>query len=263
VANDLRRDQAGSGLGGTRTAIVAALLADALRSLTSPTSPGNGSSSAGSLPTVLDCGGGSGTFAVPLARVGARVTVIDISIDALATLTRRAAESGVGERVEPIQGDVEALADVIADREFDLVLAHGIFEVIDDSSAVFASMVAAVRPGGLLSVLVGNPVAAVLNRALAGDLEAAQREFDDLDSPSRVSPTLVRGLCAEHGLTVEAVHGVGVFSDFVTGAVIDVPGAREALAQLEVAGSTRSPFAEIAGRQHLLLRRPSTEAPVG
>jgi methylase of polypeptide subunit release factors len=58
---------------------------------------------------VLDCGGGSGRLAVPLAVAGAYVTVIDISVDALAVLRRRAVESGVADRIVPVQGDVEAL----------------------------------------------------------------------------------------------------------------------------------------------------------
>jgi len=61
VAADVRREQLGSG----RTGIVGSLLADALTSLAPAT---------GELPSVLDCGGGSGTFAVPLAAAGARVT---------------------------------------------------------------------------------------------------------------------------------------------------------------------------------------------
>ena len=44
---------------------------------------------------VLDCGGGTGRFAVPLAAAGATVTVLDVSVDALATLRRRA-ERGRG-----------------------------------------------------------------------------------------------------------------------------------------------------------------------
>jgi S-adenosylmethionine-dependent methyltransferase len=244
VANDVRRDQLGSGRNGT----VATVLAGALASVASADRP---------LPTVLDCGGGSGTFAVPLAQAGAAVTVIDISIDALATLTRRAAESQVPERVEAVQGDVESLAEVISNRQFDLVLAHGILEALEEPVAVFAAMAAAVRPGGLLSILVANPIAAVLNRILAGDLPAALRDYAELDAPSRLSPAAIRELCGRLGYRVEQVHGVGVFSDFVPGTALDTPGAREALAELEQAGSTRSPFAEIAGRQHLLARRPS------
>ena len=45
---------------------------------------------AGTPLRVLDVGGGSGMFAVPLARLGHDVTVVDPSADALATLRRRA-----------------------------------------------------------------------------------------------------------------------------------------------------------------------------
>src|ERR1700691_3943679 len=44
---------------------------------------------------VVDVGGGTGGFAVPLARLGHSVTVIDPSPDSLAAAQRRAAEAGV------------------------------------------------------------------------------------------------------------------------------------------------------------------------
>ncbi|MCW2497539.1 methyltransferase domain-containing protein [Jatrophihabitans sp.] len=244
MAHDLRRDPLAAG----RTGIVGQLLADALRS-----------ASAGGVvtPTVLDCGGGSGAFAVPFAQLGAAVTVVDISVDALATLTRRAAEGGVDALIDAVQGDLEALPEVLHGRTFDLVLAHGVLDVLDDTAAGFAAMASAVRPGGLLSVLVANPVAGVLGRALAGDLAAALRELGQLDAEQPgLSPETVRQLCAAAGLEVESVHGVGVFTDLVPGSALDAPGAREALAELEAATATRHPFADIAGRQLLLARRP-------
>jgi S-adenosylmethionine-dependent methyltransferase len=231
-----------------RGGLVGELLADAIGSVAAA--------------TVLDCGGGSGRFAVPLAVAGATVTVVDISIDALATLRRRALEAGVSEQIVPLQGDVEALGDVVPAAAFDLVLAHGILEVVEPLSDAFAAIAATVRPGGLLSVLVSNPVAAVLGRALAGDLTGAERELAQLDSvvdeaPDRPSPVAVQRLCAEHGLVVEQLHGVGVFRDLVPGTALDIPGARDALARLEEACAQLSPFAEIAGRVHVLARRPA------
>lgn len=209
-------------------------------------------------PTVLDCGGGSGTFAVPLAAKGAHVTVVDISADALATLTRRAVETGVAERVTAVQGDVESLAEAIGQQQFDLVLAHGILGAVDDPAAAFEAILAAVRPGGLLSVLVTNPAAGVLSRALAGDLPAALGELRGLDTPlAEPGPELVRALVASHGLSIEQTHGIGIFSELVPGRALDTPGARDALAELEATAATRSPFAEIAGRIHLLVRRPA------
>src|SRR4051794_39951894 len=111
--------QTETGQRGGRQGVVWTVLADALPTVTVPGRP----------PRVLDCGGGSGTFAVPLAHRGADVTVVDISADALATLERRAEEAGVAAGVHARQGDVEALPEVVPDDPFDLVLAHGILEV--------------------------------------------------------------------------------------------------------------------------------------
>ena len=43
---------------------------------------------------VVDLGGGTGVMAIPLAARGHRVTVVDPSPDALASLERRTAEAG-------------------------------------------------------------------------------------------------------------------------------------------------------------------------
>jgi len=203
---------------------------------------------------VLDCGGGSGSFAVPLARAGALVTVVDISADALATLHRRADEAGVAERISPVQGDVETLGDVVPNAAFDLVLAHGILESVDALAAAFTAIVAAARPGGLISILIGNPVAAVLARAFAGDLAAAVTELRALDSV--LGPEQLRGLCARSGLVLERYDGVGVFSELVPGAALDRPGAADLLAELDAATASRAPFSDIASRVHLLARQP-------
>jgi SAM-dependent methyltransferase len=191
---------------------------------------------------------------VPLAVSGAQVTVVDVSPDALATLSRRAAEAGVAHLVHPLQGDAEALGELVAPASFDLVLAHGILESLSPLAQAFAGIAATVRPGGLLSLLVGNPVAGVLARALAGEPAAALTELRDLDT--RVSPDTVARLCADAGLRVEARHGIGVFSDLVPGAALDVPGARDVLDELDARAATRPPFVDIAARVHLLVRRP-------
>lgn len=227
----------------------ASLRADSLRADPGAERPG--------VVSVLDCGGGSGSFAVPLAVAGASVTVVDVSADALATLMRRADEAGARERVRPVQGDVEALAEVIAAATFDLVLAHGVLQAVDDPGAAFAAIVAAVRPGGLLSVLVDNPVAGVLARAIGGDVVGALSELRGLDgSALRLGPAAVRALCEDSGFVVEQVHGVGVFADWVSGPALERPEARAALAALEAETAERRPFADIAARVHLLARRP-------
>ncbi|HEY0698831.1 MAG TPA: methyltransferase domain-containing protein, partial [Micromonospora sp.] len=120
--------------------------------------------------TVLDVGGGTGGFAVPLAEAGHRITVVDASPDALAALTRRAAEAGVGDRVRAVQGDGDALADLVEPADADLVLCHSVLEVVDDPGRVVAALATVLRPGGAASVLVASRAAAVLSRAVNGQL---------------------------------------------------------------------------------------------
>jgi S-adenosylmethionine-dependent methyltransferase len=106
--------------------------------------------------TAVDVGGGTGGFAVPLATAGHRVTVVDASPDALAALTRRAAEAGVGDRVTAVQGDGDALADLVPPGSVDLVLCHSLLEVVDDPNRVVESLAAVLQPGGAASVVVAS-----------------------------------------------------------------------------------------------------------
>src|SRR6476619_4342079 len=84
---------------------------------------------------VLDAGGGTGGFAVPLAELGHTVTVVAPSPDSQAARERRAAEAGVADRVTAIQGDLDTLADVTTPAGYDLVLCHSVLEHVDDPAA--------------------------------------------------------------------------------------------------------------------------------
>lgn len=247
-----------------------------------------GSAAAGTA-VVLDCGGGSGSRAVPLAVRGATVTVLDSSIDALAILGRRAAEAGVVERVRGVQADVESLGDFAGPASADLVLLHGVLDATREPAQVVAAAAAAVRAGGYLSVVVPNPVAAVLARALAGELSSALAELtlndpagatvteaagatvtDPMEparDPSAMAPMdldRLRTLVEAAGLEVTATHGLGAFSSSVPGSVLDGrPGARGILEELDRRGAARSPYREIAGRLHLLARRPAPRSSSG
>src|SRR5689334_25317745 len=85
--------------------------------------------------TVVDIGGGTGGFAVRVAELGHQVVVVDPSPDALATLARRADESGVADRVTGRQGDLASLPDLVPDGSADVVLCHGVLEIVHDPRA--------------------------------------------------------------------------------------------------------------------------------
>src|SRR5436189_859237 len=88
--------------------------------------------------TVIDIGGGTGGFAVRVAELGHLVTVVDPSPDALATLDRRSHESGVADRVTGIQGDLATVSEQVGGASIDLVLCHGVLEVVDEPAAAMA-----------------------------------------------------------------------------------------------------------------------------
>lgn len=212
--------------------------------------------------TVIDVGGGTGGFAVPLAQAGHHVTVVDASPDALAALSRRAAESGVGDLVEGVQGDADSLADLAAPESADLVLCHNVLEIVDVPADVAAAIAAAVRPGGAASVLVANRAAAVLARAMGGQFAVAMALLEDPEGRTGERDTLRRRfdiesatrLLGKAGLVVEEVHGVRVVADLVTGGVLE--REQEALAAFELTTAARSPFRDVASHLHLLARRP-------
>lgn len=203
--------------------------------------------------TVVDVGGGTGGFAVPLARDGHRVTVVDASPDALAALRRRAIEAGVGERVAAVQGDGDRLAELVPAGGVDLVLCHSLLDLVDEPEAVAAAMAAVLRPNGAASVLVAGRAAAVLARAVGGDLAEARALLDGTapDTRRRFDTAGVTALLEGAGLAVAEVHGVRVVSDLVPA---DTDPAR--LLDFELAVADLSPFRDIATQLHALARRP-------
>ena len=203
---------------------------------------------------ILDCGGGSGSLAVPLAGLGTEVTVVDVSIDALGTLLRRAAEAGVSDRVTAVQGEAESLTELMPKAAFDLVLAHEVLDKVSSVGPALAQVAAVLRPGGVTSIVVGNPVAGVLGRALAGDVAGALAAFRRPDHEV-LDLAALEAHCLAAGLAVESVEGIGVFTELVPGIDLERPGALIALTELEAATAALAPYRDIASRLHVMARR--------
>jgi S-adenosylmethionine-dependent methyltransferase len=238
-----------TGRGSTRTAVVWSGLEPALR--------------AGACD-VLDIGGGTGGLAVRVGALGHRVTVVDPSPDALAALDRRAREHDVA--VTGRQGDLSCLLDVVDPGSADVVLCHGVLEVVDDPATALATLARVVRPGGVLSLLAAQRHAAVVARAMAGHFQQALAMLDPATA-GPVTPTGRTGrryshdeltaLVGDAGFVVDTVHAVRVFTDLVPGSLLDLePGASAALVELEQAVAARPEYLPLATQLHLLAHRP-------
>jgi SAM-dependent methyltransferase len=244
-----------SDVANARRRLRTAVVWDGLRAALDARLPGRGDLE------VLDVGGGTGGFAVPLAEAGHRVTVLDPNPDALAALERRAAEAGVSERVRWFQADAADLANLVGPAGADLVLCHGVLEHVDDPGAVLAAVAGVLRPEGVVSVLVANPNGLALARAAAGHLDQALAALADPNGrwgdrdplPRRFTPHRAAALFAPAGLAVFATHGVRVCMDLVPGSVVEgEPESVEALLALEAVLAEHPDFHAVAGQLHLL-----------
>jgi ubiquinone/menaquinone biosynthesis C-methylase UbiE len=239
------------GRGAARTAVVWDALQEVLASV--PPDTGDG------IASVIDIGGGTGGFAVRVAELGHRVTVIDPNPDALAILARRAEENGVAGLVSARQGDIASLPDLVPASSADVVLCHGVLEIVDDPAEALSVLAGVLRPKGILSLLVAQRHAAVVARAMAGHFHQARAM---LAGPTAAGPTRrftpdeVAQVLAESGFETTAMHAVRVFVDLVPSSLVELePGAAAALVELEKAVSDRPEYLPLGTQLHVLATR--------
>ena len=103
--------------------------------------------------SVLEFGPGWGNTTIALARMGCRVTAVDVEPNFLALIDRRAAMKGL--EIETILGDF-SLAETI-DRRFDAVLFFECFHHCADHQALVAALERIVAPGGKV-VFAAEPI---------------------------------------------------------------------------------------------------------
>ena len=159
------------------------------------------------------------------------------------------------------QGDLSGLLDLVAEGRADVVLCHAVLEVVDDPTAALDTLAHALRPGGVLSILVSQRHAAVVARALSGHFTSATALLDEADtgtSPRRFTTDQITTMLRRTGFDVSTVHAVRVFADLVQSSSVDLePGASQALVELERAVAERPEYFPLATQLHVLAsRRP-------
>ena len=135
----------------------------------------------------------------------------------------------------------------------DVVLCHGVLEVVDDPAAALATIAEVLRPGGVLSLLVAQRHAAVVARAMAGHFEQARAILDGghpaaaarPDAPAAGSPTTSSTtLLPAAGFTRSPrPTPSGSSPTWCPARLLDLePGATAALLELEQAVSERPEY---------------------
>lgn len=158
--------------------------------------------------TVLDVGCGGGILAEAMARRGADVLGIDLSIKPLRVAQLHAMESGV-DHLSYREAAVETLAAELPGH-FDAITCMEMLEHVPDPSSVVAACAALVKPGGwvFFSTLNRNPkswlMAVVGAEYVLKLLPKGTHEYQRFIRPSELGRW-----CRDAGLDAQGFKGMG------------------------------------------------------
>lgn len=218
---------------------------------------------------VLDVGGGDGGDALPLARSGHEVLVLDHSAPLLDQARDGARRAGVEERFGTLRGD---LADLprLGLGDFDLVVCHNVVHYRDDTAATVEVLAGAVADGGAISLMAPNPPAEVLTAAIRReDLHEATDLLSATTLWTRTFEHPVRRVTAEEaetalrdlGFSEQTRYGIRCVTDFITDDERkSEPAFYADLEALELALCDREPFLRTARMWQLVARRLAPHA---
>jgi S-adenosylmethionine-dependent methyltransferase len=216
---------------------------------------------------VLDVGCGQGTQALWLARSGYQVTGLDPSDELLALAEEALASEGtdVRDRVRLRQGTIEQCQD--AGAPFDVVCCHGVVMYLPSLEEAARQLVAAVRPGGLVSVLSKNRANLAWRAAMNANWQGALAAFDAHSYTNRLGvdharaddPDEVTAVLASLGADTLAWYGVRLFTDHWGD--VEPPEDFEALVRAEQEAGRRDPYRRLAGATHVVAKRCPSSVP--
>jgi SAM-dependent methyltransferase len=212
--------------------------------------------------TVLDVGGGAAHQALPLARLGYQVTVLDPSAAMLAKAEQRlnGEPDEVRRRVRLLQAAGEDAHQAVGGETFSAVLCHGVLMYLPRPEPMIDALCRCVAPGGLVSVLALNArtlaVRPALDRRWADALAAfdASGEVGVLGIQTRADT--VEGLSwlmRQGQLDPVAWYGGWLFADWLELPVEDTDVT--AVAAVELQASLRDPYRQLSRVFHLVGRR--------
>jgi 2-polyprenyl-6-hydroxyphenyl methylase / 3-demethylubiquinone-9 3-methyltransferase len=152
--------------------------------------------------TALDVGCGAGLLAEPLARLGARVTAIDVAPELIEVAEAHAAGQGL---------DIDYRHAAVEDMTgtFDLVTSMEVIEHVADPKAFLRSLAARVAAGGLL--ILSTPNRTARSRLLMVTIAEAigQIPKGTHDHGKFITPDEMKAMMTDLGLAVVDCEGIG------------------------------------------------------
>ena len=163
---------------------------------------------------VLDAAGGTARLAIPIAKKGLDVVIIDISEGMLKIAKEKIREQNLENRITLEQGDIHKID--YPDNHFDFVLAQGI-EYCPDLEKVVAELARVLKPRCYLELSADSLFFVTWAFLNEKNLEKALQVLDEgkyIDDGGDVwcwvyTPSQFREMCYRHNLKVEKITSGG------------------------------------------------------
>ena len=209
---------------------------------------------------VVDIGGGAGHQAIPLARDGYDVTIVDSSPEMLAHAAASLTDepAGVAGRTKLVEAGAEDAPRILGDGGFAGVLCHGVIPYFDDPDPLVKALSRLATSGGIVSVVAKNAHALAVRPAQRKDWPATLAAFDARcqrnelgletrgDTPEELSVLLVA-----HGVEPLDWYGVRLFTDDF-GRFEGVVDPSDPVLAAELEASRRDPYRQLSRLFHLV-----------
>ena len=173
---------------------------------------------------VLDAGGGNGRWAIPMAKKGCRVVLVDISEGMLNFAKSNVAAEGLQDRIEIRKGDVRKLD--YRDETFDLVFSDHTLFLFENKDELVSELVRVLKRNARIILSAQNRLVQTLAH-LPGDPtpnpEILQKAYNVLQRQEHsmlsqeppikihtITPDEFRSLLERNGLEIERMVSKGV-----------------------------------------------------
>jgi S-adenosylmethionine-dependent methyltransferase len=203
---------------------------------------------------VLDLGGGTGMMSLEFAKLGHKVTVLDMSEDVLAIAKRRLRDYP---NTDYILGDITTQSEQLS-NQYDFVICHALLEWLPDPMATLLDMRALLKVNGKLSLSFFNHDAKVFANLLYANFDYVERGFPSkntvrLNPHNAQKPRDVIALLNDTALfNVKQSRGIRCFHDYI----IDktrIDTQYQQLFDMEVKYSACEPYKWLGKYFHIML----------
>lgn len=212
----------------------------------------------------LDMGCGFGLTSIWLSEQGYHVTGIDITPDMIKAAKQKAKEKK--QEITFIQGELESVQKILKGKTFDFIICHNVLGYLDQPVEALEKLKGLLNPKGYLSIIVHNPTAKVLMKAIgdkdvkmAKELVNQEKEFNPLIKAyvnQYSHPTYLKWF---NQLELDLIrhYGIRCVFDYMQQNGIKGEGLMnfEDLLELELHLGSLTPYRDIAFFYHFILQK--------